>query len=91
MRSVPVLHKLMKIEDCEPNQPGTTYFEFPLAEEKFTGGEAGVDRVLAIVYGTKLKYRDALYCMAMSHRGTGAAWDDHEPADTEDEAEEACN
>ena len=90
MRSVPVLHKLRKIEHCEPDQDDTAYLEFPLIENKFTGGEAGVDRVIAIVYGTKKKYTDPLYCLAVTHRDA-AETGDHYPADTDDEAEEACN
>lgn len=84
MRSVPVTRKLLNIEICVPNQRGTKYLEFPLMEKKYTGGEPGPDRVLAIVYGNdKSGYTLPEYCMAMTHRD--APEGDHDAADTDDE------
>lgn len=68
-----VVTALNAIPECVTGQPMMKYFEFPLTDPVFAGGDAasqGPDRVIAISPspgqgGT----RTFTYCLAITHRG----------------------
>ncbi|MCJ1462814.1 hypothetical protein MMC07_001417 [Pseudocyphellaria aurata] len=68
-----VITALDAIPECKTGQQSTKFFEFPLTDPVFTGGDQGSqgpDRVIAIAPNVgQGETRQFTYCLAITHRG----------------------
>jgi hypothetical protein len=54
--------------ECATGQADKSYFEFPITDPAFNGGDPGPDRLIAIAEGTKPDLKNAVYCLSLTHR-----------------------